>query len=243
MPYEEIVARLLPGIEYHQNRYARELASAIREGSKWLDVGTGKRLHWGWRGPAPEELARRAERVIGCDLVADDIRENPDLTAGTVADAMALPFPDASFDLVSANMVLEHLPHPEPVLREFCRVLKPGGIVLFVTPNRTNPIVWFLATFVPPRARSWIAARVDGRSQADIFPTHYRVNTLTTIARIAHRVGLVADRVEIFATFPEFHWPSPVVYMESLWISATRRWRPLSRFGSNIIGRLRKPLA
>jgi len=241
--YEEIVERVLPGIEYHQNRYARELAGVVKQGCRWLDVGTGKRLHWGWIGPSSGDLAQRAERVIGCDLVASDIRENPDLTAGAVANALSLPFPNESFDIVSANMVLEHLPDPEPVLTEFCRVLRPGGAVLFVTPNRTNPIVWALATFIPPRARSWIAARVDGRAEADIFPTHYRINTLSAIGSIARRAGLIADQVEVFATMPEFHWPSALVYVEAKWISATRRWPALHRFGSNIVGSLRKPAA
>src|SRR5689334_17997773 len=54
--YEQIVARVLPDIEYHQNRYARELASAVTEGCCWLDVGTGKRLHWGWLGDSAAEL-------------------------------------------------------------------------------------------------------------------------------------------------------------------------------------------
>jgi hypothetical protein len=52
---------------------------------------------------------------------------------------------------------------------------------------------------------------------------------------------LVADYVQVFATLPEFHWPDAMVYLECLWISATRRWRPLHRFGGNIVGRLRKP--
>ena len=48
-----------------------------------------------------------------------------------VSDAAALPFDDASFDLVLGHAVLHHLPELERSFAEFERVLRPGGILLF----------------------------------------------------------------------------------------------------------------
>jgi SAM-dependent methyltransferase len=48
-----------------------------------------------------------------------------------VCDAAALPFEDASFDLVLGHAVLHHLPELDRSFAEFLRVLRPGGIVLF----------------------------------------------------------------------------------------------------------------
>jgi SAM-dependent methyltransferase len=48
-----------------------------------------------------------------------------------VADAAALPFADASFDLVLGHAVLHHLPELERSFAEFMRVLRPGGTLLF----------------------------------------------------------------------------------------------------------------
>ncbi len=45
-------------------------------------------------------------------------------------DAAQLPFPDATFDVVSCLEALEFMPHPEAVLHELARVLRPGGIFL-----------------------------------------------------------------------------------------------------------------
>ena len=49
-------------------------------------------------------------------------------------DATKLDFPDASFNRVIATHVLEHLPKPHEVLREWQRVLKPGGLLSIILP-------------------------------------------------------------------------------------------------------------
>ena len=46
-----------------------------------------------------------------------------------------LPFEDNSFDLISCNHVLEHIFNTESVVRELCRVLKPGGLAVISVPN------------------------------------------------------------------------------------------------------------
>ncbi|MDD5304235.1 MAG: class I SAM-dependent methyltransferase [Elusimicrobia bacterium] len=50
-------------------------------------------------------------------------------------DANALPFDDAQFDLVTCQTLLIHVPDPRATLREFMRVLKPGGLMVLSEPN------------------------------------------------------------------------------------------------------------
>ena len=50
-------------------------------------------------------------------------------------DALSIPFPDASFDMVTCQTVLIHLHDPKVGLKEMLRVLKPGGLLLAAEPN------------------------------------------------------------------------------------------------------------
>lgn len=60
----------------------------------------------------------------------------PDVRQGS---AEAIPFPDASFDVVVSNSILEHVMDWELSLAECVRVLKPGGVMYLASTNRQHP--------------------------------------------------------------------------------------------------------
>ena len=80
------------------------------------------------------------ERVVSLEVV---------VTPGVdvVASALALPFPDATFDFVFSQAVLEHLTDPALGVDEMVRVLKPGGVfyaeVAFMQPVHMEPFHYF----------------------------------------------------------------------------------------------------
>ena len=238
MAIDNILERTIPGAEFHQNRYARLLADTVRPDVAWLDVGAGHRLHSGWKHDRPGDIVRRAGVLIGCDLVPEHLHEHPLITAGVVADVGDLPFRNGSFELVTANMVLEHLRDPAAAFAEIARVLRPGGEFAFVTPNRRNPAVWFAATFLRPRWRSAFSLAFERREARDVFPTHYRANTAASISRLAKTAGLDASVVEVFQSYPFAKRPRALVSLEANWLRLVRRWWPT--FGSNIVGKLVK---
>lgn len=98
-------------------------AAAAGAGTRALDVGAGS-------GFLTEELLRRGARVTAVDAspaMVDELRRRfPGLDA-RVADAERLPFADAGFDAVLANMCLHHVERPAVALGEMARVLRPGG--------------------------------------------------------------------------------------------------------------------
>ena len=95
----------------------------------------------GSAGAIDNFLADHACRVVGIDI--DDgaikhaqenfVKENLEFK---VADALNLPFDDASFDVVICSHVYEHVPDPVRMFAEIHRVLRPGGICYFSAGNR-----------------------------------------------------------------------------------------------------------
>ena len=102
----------------------------LRPDAVVLDVGCGP-------GTITAGLARRAGRVVGLDMSAEMVesarslatREGVGSAVFEVGSAYELPFEGATFDVVYAHQVLQHLGDPVAALREFRRVLRPGGLV------------------------------------------------------------------------------------------------------------------
>jgi 2-polyprenyl-6-hydroxyphenyl methylase / 3-demethylubiquinone-9 3-methyltransferase len=119
----------------------------IAEELQALDVGCGG-------GYLTEELTRLGSSVTGVDPSSASIaaaqahaKSNGLDLVYQVARAESLPFPDGSFDLVTCCDVLEHVDDLNLALAEIARVLKPGGIFLYDTINRTV-MTWLGVIFV-----------------------------------------------------------------------------------------------
>lgn len=117
----------------HVHRYA--FASSFCAGQQVLDAACGE-------GYGSALLAGQAARVTGVDVSMDTIQHASERYGGLEnlefrqADCSALPFEDDSFDRVVSFETLEHLEPQDDMLREFRRVLKPGGFAMISSPDK-----------------------------------------------------------------------------------------------------------
>jgi SAM-dependent methyltransferase len=125
------LTRLAGAVTYH-----------VPAGGSVLDLGCGT-------GELATTIAASGMRATGCDISPEMLhRAAAADPAGTVhwvrldPGWRRLPFEPRTFDGVVAASVLEYVEDPEAVLRECCRVLRPGGTLLCTVPNPYHPVRW-----------------------------------------------------------------------------------------------------
>jgi ubiquinone/menaquinone biosynthesis C-methylase UbiE len=169
-------------LDHRRERFLRHIAGAEARGAALagrlpgrgaiLDVGCGT-------GGLLVAAAAAGRAVVGVDIASRwlvvarrrlaDRGLSPPLIA---AEAERLPWPDASFDTVAADSLLEHLDDPGLALAEFRRVLRPGGTLVVWSPNRftlaTDPHLGLWGVGWLPRA--WLLGYLRLRGRDDWPP-------------------------------------------------------------------------
>jgi SAM-dependent methyltransferase len=175
------------------------LGGHVRPGTVWLDAGCGHRILPPWREDAERLLAATPKLAIGCDLDEPAMRAHRSLTRVVAADLEHLPFGTETMDLVTSNMVVEHLDHPGAVFAEFARVLRPRGRVVVHTPNAYSYFVLGSRLLPSGRFKRRLARALDGRAESDVFPTRYRANTPSKLRALMGQAGLQEESCRLVA--------------------------------------------
>jgi SAM-dependent methyltransferase len=177
--------------------YAILIAEHLKPESRWLDAGTGSRILEKDLDILENWLVRQSGTTIGMDVRLTQHLSIRTLVCGSIYD---LPFADGSFDLVTCNMVMEHLGEPEKSMVEIARVLVPGGALIINTPNLWNYGVLanaILSKVLPEQWRLGLVRASDSRELEDIFPVRYRANTLRRLGTLFAGSGLKIHRVTV----------------------------------------------
>lgn len=153
------------GIQPLRSRYIRKcLEKSNLQLPNSLDIGCGG-------GIIAEDLASISQTTTGVDISKASLetaRQHAQLNELTIdyqqAYAEDLPFEDNTFDLITCCDVLEHVTDLSKVISEISRVLRPGGVFVYDTVNRTLmsylSLIWVaqdfpLTRFAPKNSHVW----------------------------------------------------------------------------------------
>ena len=160
------------------------LESVPPSGRATLDVGCGE-------GRVGRELAARGHRVVGVDSSARMVEYARESQEAVVADAAALPFDDAAFDLVTAYMSLMDMDDMPAAVAEAARVLESGGRFCFCVSHPIldagafeNGAFVIAGSYFESRIR---VERIEG------FEFHWRTFPLEAYGRALERAGLLVE--------------------------------------------------
>lgn len=200
----DLYAKYYSGRKFHDTLYKDLIQRNLRPGSRLLDAGCGRYLRF------CREFSGVAD-VVGVDLEESFETHNEQWPFAVRADIGSLPFPSDSFDMVISRSVVEHLVDPLQVFREFFRVLRPGGKLIVITPNKYD-YVSVIAMYTPYWLHRALVSRIFRIPEDDVFPTLYRANTISALRKAMTSAGLVELDMDTINHYPAYLMFSPVLF-------------------------------
>ena len=187
--------------------FRKTVLNYLSEEMTILDVGAGSGLlpMMNFKG--------LCKKVVGADP-DKAVLTNPNLDESHVAFGEKLPFEDEFFDICFSDNVWEHVEKPAELFFEIRRVLKPGGLYLSKTPNKSH-YVSLIARCTP----HWFHEAINslrGRSSEDTFETRYRLNSRKTIEDCARTTGFEMEFFRSYEGRPEYMRITALTYLAGI---------------------------
>jgi ubiquinone/menaquinone biosynthesis C-methylase UbiE len=207
------------GYERYMARWSRTVGEEFLDwlapprGARWLDVGCGT-------GAFTALIVDRCEpqRVAAVDPAqaqVDHAREKPVAAHADfrVADAQALPFDAAQFDVVAAALTLNFIPDRTKAMAEMRRVARPGGLIA--------AYVWDFEADLSPSGPLRRALRSVGVDTAPVPGTQSSgMRALRTLFLDAGLEDVVSRIIDVTMPFPDF---------EAFWHAQALSYGPLAK--------------
>ncbi len=191
-----------------------QLAAILRPSDIVLDFGAGRGQHILDDAVEYRRSLRtfrgRCRHIDGCDIDSV-VLENPFVdNAKVISNDEPYPYEDNRFDIIISRFVFEHIANPKFVASELLRIVKPGGMIAAVTPNKWG-YIGTSARMVPNRYHVRVLSRSQpDRKPEDVFPTQYKLNTPRALRRAFGESAdiVIAKR----APEPAYHFGRPLLY-------------------------------
>jgi ubiquinone/menaquinone biosynthesis C-methylase UbiE len=177
----------------------------LQKGQKLLEIGCG-------RGEFLNAFQQLGMNCYGVDLSEHGFYQLSDIKVAKVDISRdVLPFDNNSFDIVYHKSLIEHLCSPDHLMIETCRVLKPGGRVIILTPDWTSQMKVFYEDY-----------------------THSRPYTVTALSDLLTVYGFRNVESELFYQLP-IYWRYPqlriIAFLLHMFLST-----PAARYLTKVTG-------
>jgi ubiquinone/menaquinone biosynthesis C-methylase UbiE len=225
--YRREYERVKKGWNESLDIYKDVIDANVHEHTAILDIGCG-------HGDFLRDIYARTEHTYGIDPDAQALKLNTVISHTIVGSAYSLPFADNFFDVIVSAWVLEHLDQPETAFREIYRVLKPGGVVIFLTPNTWNYNVWLIRA-IPNRFHDFLTRRLYNRQEHDTYPVRYKVNSIRRIEHILRPIGFRQARL-IFNGDPSYISFNNLLFKFACLLETILDLKPLQCMRVHLIG-------
>jgi ubiquinone/menaquinone biosynthesis C-methylase UbiE len=174
---------------FPEDIFQARLRQLARPGQTILDAGCGSARLF------VSPFQNIAVTIVGIDISRDALKRNSQLDFAVSANAVSLPFSDSTFDLINCRWTIEHLSDPSSALKEFHRVLNPGGTLAVFTSNLFH-YYGIASRLTPHWFHRWFNCRVRGFEENDIFPAYYRANSMRTLRTLLCDAGFINSEIQ-----------------------------------------------
>jgi SAM-dependent methyltransferase len=196
-----------PGWKHHDQQWRELLVRQLGSGASVLDLGAGP------TNRSSRFLSEIAEHLAGAD-VDPVVHTNRWLAESRLITDGRIPYPPEFFDAVVSSWLIEHVTNPRVHLSEVYRVLRPGGVYVFRTPNVLH-FISLAARFTPHWVHQRVAPRTSGAdpSEVEVYPTFFRMNRRGSCARWLRRCRFDVESLEVVETYPIYGQSSRLLFL------------------------------
>lgn len=177
----------------------------IPNGARILEIGAGAKNE-------TTQVLSSIGTVTALDIDSD-VHKNSAAAQTLVFDGIKFPVPDQSFDACVSNWVLEHVADPVSHFREVARVLRPGGVYCFRTPNLLHYVM--CGSYLLPHSMHLAFANRLRKMKPDAhapWPTYYRANRPARLKQLMADAGIELTSLTMIEPEPAYGRAHPALF-------------------------------
>ena len=207
--YRKKYKKLFPQWKESMEIYYDLIDKEVSPNKTVLAVGCGY-------NPFLKKIFDRAKNTYGVDPDQQALSQNTFIKNKFIGTAENIPLENDSVDIITSEWVFEHISDADKAVREFYRVLRPGGKIIFLTPNAWNYNAFFIR-LIPNKLHPFFTKLLYNRLTEDTYPTTYALNSPLKIEKGFTKYGFKKEKL-IFNGDPSYISFGPISFRIAVFI-------------------------